>query len=235
MLTALEIENFKPFGSPQNAKLAPLTLVYGPNSGGKSSIIQALLLLRQSFGDQLLPLHPLIPRGDYVDLGSFKALLHRHDLNRTLRIGLSFTAQGFMHHRRVPTSAMGFPLWPRSTRRVSTDFWAVGNADERRADHPQLGRLEYRLSFGNDERDAPQPLVVELVPAAPEAGIMERLRLHREKNLNCFEWKDDESIRSYGAFLLSRNEVRSDLEDLWAGGCAHQSTRQNHRHPYTGQ
>ena len=48
MLHSIAVDNFKPFGSFQKADLAPLTLVYGPNSGGKSSIIQALLLLARA-------------------------------------------------------------------------------------------------------------------------------------------------------------------------------------------
>jgi len=48
MLTSLEIENFKSHLSTQ-VSLGNLTLLTGVNSSGKSSLIQALLLLRQSF------------------------------------------------------------------------------------------------------------------------------------------------------------------------------------------
>ena len=48
MLREVSLENFKPFRDRQIANLAPITLVYGPNSGGKSSFIQALMLLKQS-------------------------------------------------------------------------------------------------------------------------------------------------------------------------------------------
>ena len=44
MLTELSIENFKPFGTLQSCEFAPITLIYGPNSGGKSSIIQPHLV-----------------------------------------------------------------------------------------------------------------------------------------------------------------------------------------------
>ena len=42
MLFNIVIENFKPFGTRQAARLAPLTLIYGPNPGGKSSVVQSL-------------------------------------------------------------------------------------------------------------------------------------------------------------------------------------------------
>jgi len=42
MITAIEIENFKAFGNRQRIELKPITLLFGPNSAGKSTVIQAL-------------------------------------------------------------------------------------------------------------------------------------------------------------------------------------------------
>ncbi|WP_135007531.1 AAA family ATPase [Pseudomonas syringae] len=47
MLTALDIKNFKAFSEWQSLTLAPITLIYGPNSSGKSSIIHSIMLLKQ--------------------------------------------------------------------------------------------------------------------------------------------------------------------------------------------
>jgi AAA15 family ATPase/GTPase len=47
MITAFEIENFKAFKNRQRIPLKPITLIYGPNSAEKSSVIQALFLLEQ--------------------------------------------------------------------------------------------------------------------------------------------------------------------------------------------
>jgi len=49
MFNGITLKNFKPFGSLQTARLAPVKSIYGPNSAGESSIIQSLLLLQQSF------------------------------------------------------------------------------------------------------------------------------------------------------------------------------------------
>ncbi len=102
MLFELGVRNFKTFGDErQTANLSKLNLIYGPNSGGKSSLIQALLLLKQSRRDDLEAYYPirepsgkLRPRGEFVDLGSFSALLHKHDLERELEITLSYTGYG---------------------------------------------------------------------------------------------------------------------------------------------
>ncbi len=49
MLTELTISNFKCYGSEVNAPLAPITLLYGENSAGKSTLLQALLLFERAF------------------------------------------------------------------------------------------------------------------------------------------------------------------------------------------
>ena len=90
MLTGIGLRNFKAFGDEmQEAPLSKITLIYGPNSGGKSSIIQALLLLKQSLKNERRDrgASALATRG-IVDLGSYQALLHRHEMERQLDINM---------------------------------------------------------------------------------------------------------------------------------------------------
>lgn len=89
MLKAIEIENFKAFGERTRIELAPITLIFGENSGGKSSILQVLSLLKQTrqsreHGAVLLPR----VSGGIVDLGSCRDMLFDHDLDRKLSIRL---------------------------------------------------------------------------------------------------------------------------------------------------
>jgi len=93
MLKAIEIENFKAFGERTRIELAPITLIFGENSGGKSSILQVLSLLKQTrqsreHGAVLLPR----VSGGIVDLGSCRDMLFDHDLNRKLSIRLDMDA-----------------------------------------------------------------------------------------------------------------------------------------------
>ena len=97
MLTGLGLRNFKAFGDEmQEAPLSKITLIYGPNSGGKSSIIQALLLLKQSLKNNYLEggdhdiKRELVPRDELVDLGSFQSLLHKHDMERELELSVTY-------------------------------------------------------------------------------------------------------------------------------------------------
>ena len=85
MLRSLELENFKAFGARACIPFAPITLIFGENSAGKSTILQALNLLKQTRESRETGAL-LLPRAEngIVDLGSFKELLFDHDLKRTL-------------------------------------------------------------------------------------------------------------------------------------------------------
>src|SRR5690554_1546243 len=78
-------------------RLAPLTLLLGTNSSGKSSLIQSLLLIRQTVkgDDPNLDLNLGNPdAGDSVTLGQFKDMLCRHGAaspsNPANQIGIEF-------------------------------------------------------------------------------------------------------------------------------------------------
>ncbi|WP_087547299.1 AAA family ATPase [Acinetobacter sp. WCHA39] len=51
MITSLSLENFKSFQKLDKLEIKPLTILLGRNSCGKSSIIQSLLLLKQTLDD----------------------------------------------------------------------------------------------------------------------------------------------------------------------------------------
>ncbi len=59
MLTSLHIENFKVWKNTGDIRLAPLTVIFGANSAGKSSLGHLLLALKQTVlsADRKRPLH----------------------------------------------------------------------------------------------------------------------------------------------------------------------------------
>ena len=69
MITSLSLINFKPF-KYQLLAFRPLTLLSGLNSTGKSSVLQALLLLRQSYQQELLKKTGLALNGELVNIGT---------------------------------------------------------------------------------------------------------------------------------------------------------------------
>lgn len=94
MLQSIELENFKAFGKRTRIDFAPITLILGENSAGKSSILQSLGLLKQTRESRE---HGalLLPRAEtgFVDLGSFQELLFDHDLSKTLVIRVELDPQ----------------------------------------------------------------------------------------------------------------------------------------------
>jgi len=68
MIHSMCLKNFKPF-EKQFFEFKPLTLLSGLNSTGKSSLLQSLLLLRQSYQQSLLPNIGLALNGDLVNIG----------------------------------------------------------------------------------------------------------------------------------------------------------------------
>ena len=87
MLQSLELENFKAFGERARIPFAPITLIFGENSAGKSTILQALYLLKQTSESREVGAL-LLPRAEngIVDLGSFREMIFDHDLGRSLSI-----------------------------------------------------------------------------------------------------------------------------------------------------
>jgi hypothetical protein len=91
MLTHLKLDNFKIWKTTGAMRLAAVTLLLGTNSSGKSSLIQSLLLMRQTVkgDDANVDLNLGNPdAGDSVTLGRFRDLLCRHGDGH--RIGIEF-------------------------------------------------------------------------------------------------------------------------------------------------
>ena len=91
MITHLRLKSFKSWADTGTLRLAPITGLFGPNSSGKSSILQALLLLKQTAEsrDRNLVLH----FGDdttLVNLGDYASIAHRHDLDSTVSFTLGW-------------------------------------------------------------------------------------------------------------------------------------------------
>ncbi len=74
MIHQLRLYNFKCF-EDQVFQFKPLTLLTGLNSTGKSSVLQSLLLLRQSHVEGLLATAGLMLKGDLVNIGVGKDVL----------------------------------------------------------------------------------------------------------------------------------------------------------------
>lgn len=70
MLNYIALENFKCFHEKNELRLAPITVMYGKNGRGKSSVAQSLLLLAQTMAASN-DISSLQLMGKYAELGTF--------------------------------------------------------------------------------------------------------------------------------------------------------------------
>jgi hypothetical protein len=87
-ITSLTFEDFGPFEERTVVPCAPITLFFGENGAGKSAILNALLLLKQSCDSPPEDESPLRLTGPDVTYGSGRSLFFRYDPQRTARVGV---------------------------------------------------------------------------------------------------------------------------------------------------
>lgn len=143
MLTHLHIRNFKAWKDTGPIRLAPLTVLFGANSAGKSSLGHLLLALQQTARstDRKRALH-LGDASSLIDLGTFTDCLHGHDLKQPLSFELGWTLPKALDVRD--------PLQAESRYqgdRMQLDVTLAAN----KAQQPEVHALRYSLSSSDKE------------------------------------------------------------------------------------
>jgi hypothetical protein len=85
-ITALTIENFKGIRDPVRIEFRPITLLFGPNSSGKSTILHALHYAREIFERENTDPDRTISGGGSLNLGGFEHFVYGHDVQRAVRL-----------------------------------------------------------------------------------------------------------------------------------------------------
>jgi len=92
MITEIGIENFKAFGKMQRMPVKPITLLYGPNSAGKSSLLQAILMFKQTLEEGRNKQGALIPKGQLIDAGTYHEFINGHDEEKEFGFSITMNA-----------------------------------------------------------------------------------------------------------------------------------------------
>lgn len=92
-ISSITIENFKGIKNPVKVNFNPITLLFGPNSAGKSTIIQALHYALEIFERHNLDPDRTSIGGKAVDLGGFETLVYHHDVSQSIRLKIELDLQ----------------------------------------------------------------------------------------------------------------------------------------------
>ncbi len=117
LTTAFEIENFKGIGRPVRIDLRPITLLFGSNSAGKSTILHALCYAHEILSHRNVDAHTTELGGDQIDLGGFRNFVHGHDPDRPVRLRFELNLEGW----RVPD-----PLWDKIESPIEIEGFGGG-------------------------------------------------------------------------------------------------------------
>lgn len=112
MITELRTQNFKSWKDTGKLRIAPLTGFFGANSSGKTSILQTLLMLKQTV-ERPPDWNSVIDFGDddsLVNLGSFNDLIHQHNLNLSLDIVVSWKLPERQKLDSLETDSLSFSM-----------------------------------------------------------------------------------------------------------------------------
>lgn len=134
MITAIEIENFKGIGPRQRIEFAPITLLFGANSSGKSTIIHALHYALEVLERHNLDAERTVFGGDFIDLGGFRSFVHGRDLQR--RVSMRFELD--LHDHSLPTYGEHEP-----------DFSIF---DEGHADRVERAAVEFQVAWDHQDQ-----------------------------------------------------------------------------------
>lgn len=179
-----EVVNYKSIKSSGKLEFPGITLIIGPNSSGKSNILESLRLLKQSLRADVFKLQL---NGPEVKLGEFRDIVHKKNTDRNIKFQFNFT--------RIPQNADDPYVCPicyedyqlegwyeRHFKREHPDFWRVGQLDLDRFEEFDERDPSVEISYSYDESAKENKFdYVEFTNPPPQAGLFaSRLRLSNE-------------------------------------------------------
>lgn len=118
-----------------------VTVLVGPNSSGKSSILKGLLAFKQTYDDHT-DHTGFVARGDYVDIGPFEEYVMGHDLKSKCE---------FVFRINPVLTRVAFTSVIRSNLNVSTIFVEMIQENDPQTKHARISKYNVYFSGKSDE------------------------------------------------------------------------------------
>lgn len=147
LIRGIALKNFKGFSDEVRMELRPITLLFGANSAGKSSMLQALQYVREILERHNVNADRTLQGGEAVDLGGFLTLVNGRDPQKEIEIEVGLELGESEIPELVPEA---FEEWEVRDDRV----WEMYNAlqDVRK----RVTHVAVRLRVGwNEQREQP--------------------------------------------------------------------------------
>ncbi|WP_421260845.1 DUF3696 domain-containing protein [Aeromonas jandaei] len=188
MMNKLVIDNFKSLCTKEPIHLAPLSILCGSNSCGKSSLIQVLLMLSQTFSHRYAE-DAVVLNGYMTRLGSFYDIINYKAKNDI--ISLSF---------KISTHSKQYALNDINELEINISFGKNTKSSKASLDdelHPALLNASFLIRRKTDNGDICETLEIERGDDQTDAS---RSNIYKIKN---FETPDKELIsRDYPDFEI---------------------------------
>jgi hypothetical protein len=206
----MRLANFKSWDDTGSVRLAPLTVFFGRNSSGKSTLLQPPLLMKQT-AESLDPRQVLRLSGPkaYVDLGTYRDLIRDHDTGLLLEMALSWRLP---ERTSLPNEAEGIRIDQLSfTTTVSREHL------NRQLSEMIVQHLSYQL---DDEhrvgirRRAGDDGGYELLAHGLDPWLNREATYSRSEPFKCYRFPDLTGLGFLGDYTLA--ELSHQFEELMA-------------------
>jgi predicted ATPase len=93
-IRAIRLEKFMGFEDTDWMELKPITLLFGRNSSGKSALLRALLMLKQSLGSKSRYGPLVFADENGIDIGNYQNWIHKHQVEYDAVFGFEVQVEG---------------------------------------------------------------------------------------------------------------------------------------------
>jgi len=143
MLTELRLQNFKAWRDTGPMRLAPLTVIFGTNSSGKSSLGHLLMALKQTamLADHKRSLH-LGDGNSLIDLGTYEDCVYGRDVTLPIKFELRWKLDRSLTVKNILNASQAYQ---------GRELALHAEIEPNKTLQPETRRFDYSLCKGREE------------------------------------------------------------------------------------